>query len=92
MHYDSEGAIDDAVSSRGSWYDVSTPPPSPPPTPPQLSEDELPPDKDGYRHIDAEDYREYDRWFAEDRMEELDEMGKHAYNCFSTNVLTFFSY
>ena len=92
MHYNSEGNIDDAASSRGSWYDISTPPPSMPPTPPQLSEDELSPDEDGYRNIDAEDYREYDRWFAEDRMDELDEMSKCAYNCFSSKLLTSFSH
>jgi hypothetical protein len=92
MHYDSEGDVDDAASSRGSWYDVSTPLPSPPPTPPQLSEDELSSDEDGYCNIDAEDHREYDRWFAEDRMDELDEMGKCACSNLSLNVLKFLSY
>lgn len=92
MHYDSQGDNDDDAGSLASWYDISTPPPSPPPTPPQLSEDELSSDEDGYRSIDAQYHREYDRWFAEDRLDEQDEMGKRAYNFLISDALTLFRY
>ncbi|KAF8600797.1 hypothetical protein BDV93DRAFT_510645 [Ceratobasidium sp. AG-I] len=40
----------------------------------KLSEDELSPDENVNQKLDAEDHREYDQWFAVDRMDELDEM------------------
>lgn len=90
MYYDSESDIGDALSSRGSWYDVSTLIPSPLPTPPQFSEDKLSSGEDGYRYVDAEDHRKYHRWFAEDCMNELDGMGQRAY-CDSAQCSDIFS-
>ncbi|KEP46055.1 transposase family Tnp2 protein, partial [Rhizoctonia solani 123E] len=76
MGYRSESERSETPSSTGSWLNVPTPPPSPPSTPPPGSDDEEQPseDEDGFAHITAEDYREYERWYAEDDMLELDEM------------------
>ncbi|KAG8732066.1 hypothetical protein FRC10_001260, partial [Ceratobasidium sp. 414] len=75
MHYTSEDEEIQAPSSRGSWYHVGTPIPSLPHTPLQLSEDDVSSDDEyGYSNVNAEDYREYDRWFSEDRDVELNEM------------------
>ncbi|KAG9093678.1 hypothetical protein FS749_013972 [Ceratobasidium sp. UAMH 11750] len=74
MNHAPDDMLSDAPSSTGSWHEVSTPPPTPPPPPSDLSGDDIPSDDDGYRHVTAEDYREYDRWYAEDRQDELDEM------------------
>ncbi|QRW03842.1 Transposase family tnp2 [Ceratobasidium sp. AG-Ba] len=43
------------------------------PSPPPFDPDPPSEDEDGYVNIDAEDYREYNRWFAEDLEPELDE-------------------
>ncbi|EUC61550.1 hypothetical protein RSOL_397080, partial [Rhizoctonia solani AG-3 Rhs1AP] len=61
-------------SSTGSWLNVPTPPPSPPPTPPPGSDDEEQPseDKDGFMPITEDDYCEYECWYAENKMLELD--------------------
>ncbi|KAG8736634.1 hypothetical protein FRC10_009074 [Ceratobasidium sp. 414] len=79
MHYASEDEEIQAPSSPGSWYHVGTPLPSPPHTPLQLSEDEVSSgDEYGYSNVNSEDYRDYDRWFSEDRDAELDEMNACA--------------
>ena len=78
MGYRSESERSETPSSTGSWMNIPTPPPSPPSTPPPGSDDEEQPseDEDGFTHVTAEDYREYERWYAEDDMLELDEMSK----------------
>ncbi|QRV73589.1 Transposase family tnp2 [Ceratobasidium sp. AG-Ba] len=74
MNNYNEGEISDVPSSNGSWNELGTPPPSPPPLPSDSENDASSDDEDGYQHVTAEDYREYDRWYAEDRQDELDEM------------------
>ncbi|CAE6402018.1 unnamed protein product, partial [Rhizoctonia solani] len=55
--------------SQGSWYHVPTPLPSPPRSPPP-EQDGLEPseDEDDFCNINAVDYREYERWYAEDHV------------------------
>ncbi|KAG9097599.1 hypothetical protein FS749_005930 [Ceratobasidium sp. UAMH 11750] len=74
MNNPPDDTLSDAPSLTGSWYEVGTPPPTPPPPPSDLSDNDVASDKDGYHHVTAEDYHEYDRWYAEDRQDELDEM------------------
>ncbi|KAG9081505.1 hypothetical protein FRC06_005529, partial [Ceratobasidium sp. 370] len=70
-----DDTMSDTSSSHHDWYDIGTPPPTPPRSPFQLSDNDDPSeDEDGYQHVTAEDYREYDRWFAEDSQAEFDEM------------------
>ncbi|CCO34038.1 hypothetical protein BN14_08130 [Rhizoctonia solani AG-1 IB] len=61
--------------SRGSWYQVATPLPSPCSPPPErnesLSESE---DEGEFQNVDVEDYRDYERWYAEDNIYEDSEM------------------
>ncbi|KAG9127551.1 hypothetical protein FRC07_012429 [Ceratobasidium sp. 392] len=72
MHYDSDRKPDPPPDSPESWYEFGTPPPSP--TLLQLSNDEVSSDEEHkYQEITANDCREYDRWYAEDCQEELDE-------------------
>ncbi|QRV73327.1 Transposase family tnp2 [Ceratobasidium sp. AG-Ba] len=72
MHHNEEEDYMPDPESPVGWDDIPTPPPSPPPL--QLDKNDAASDEeDGYENITAEDYREYDRWFAEDRQEELDE-------------------
>ncbi|KAG8746372.1 hypothetical protein FRC12_014299 [Ceratobasidium sp. 428] len=72
--FDAEDHLSDAPSTPCSWFNVGTPPPSPPSSPFQLSDDDISEDEDGFVNLTAEDYREYDRWYAEDSQTELDEM------------------
>ncbi|EUC67015.1 transposase family Tnp2 protein, partial [Rhizoctonia solani AG-3 Rhs1AP] len=65
--------------SHGSWYHVPTPLPSPPGSPPPEQDnfqDEAPElgDEDGFQNINAGDFREYERWYAEDHLGEDVEM------------------
>ncbi|QRV83077.1 Transposase family Tnp2 protein [Ceratobasidium sp. AG-Ba] len=69
MHYHHEEEWERSPSPTDDWHSIATPPPSPPPFDPDPPSE----DEDGYVNIDAEDYREYDRWFAEDLEPELDE-------------------
>ncbi|KAG8756994.1 hypothetical protein FRC12_010412 [Ceratobasidium sp. 428] len=71
----SEREPSEPPDSPYSWIDVGTPLPSPPASPLELSDaEDWPKDEDGYENITAEDYRKYDRWYAEDSQQELDEM------------------
>ncbi|QRV80956.1 Transposase family tnp2 [Ceratobasidium sp. AG-Ba] len=72
MHYQSDDEFN-RPPSPDDWHHIATPPPSPLPSPPPFDNDPPSKDEDGYTNIDAEDYREYDRWFAEDCEPELDE-------------------
>ncbi|QRV84316.1 Transposase family tnp2 [Ceratobasidium sp. AG-Ba] len=74
MHYHHEEEWERSPSPTDDWHSIATPPPSPPPFDPDPPSE----DEDGYVNIDAEDYREYDRWFAEDLEPELDEFGRFA--------------
>ncbi|QRV73651.1 Transposase family Tnp2 protein [Ceratobasidium sp. AG-Ba] len=69
MLYQDEEEWEQPSSPTDNWHNIATPPPSPPPFDPD------PPSKDehGYVNVNAEGYREYDRWFAEDLEPELDE-------------------
>ncbi|QRV91989.1 Transposase family tnp2 [Ceratobasidium sp. AG-Ba] len=72
MHYDKEEDDVPPPDAADDWQEVPTPPPSPPPL--DLDADgDVSEEEDGYRNVTADDYREYDRWFAEDREEELGE-------------------
>ncbi|QRV98449.1 Transposase family tnp2 [Ceratobasidium sp. AG-Ba] len=71
MHYDEEEDILPPDPAE-DWRDVPTPPPSPPPLALDADE-EVSDNEDGYMNVTADDYREYDRWFADDRAAELDE-------------------
>jgi hypothetical protein len=65
--------------SRGSWYNVPTPLPSPPRSPPPNQEDADPSkDEEGFRNVDAVDYREYERWYGEDNLGEDEEMREYT--------------
>jgi hypothetical protein len=68
--------LSEAPGSPGSWYHVGTPPPSAPHSPLVRSDEEKSEDEDGYLNITEDDYREYDRWYAEDCEAELDELRK----------------
>ncbi|KAG9120348.1 hypothetical protein FRC07_004192 [Ceratobasidium sp. 392] len=71
MHYDSDREPEPPPDSPESWYEIGTPPPSP--TPLALSDNEVLLDEEHkYQEITANDYRKYDRWYAEDWQEELD--------------------
>jgi hypothetical protein len=78
MGYHSERNRSETPSSTRSWLNVPTPPPTPPSTPPPGSNDEeqASVDEDGFMHITEDDYRDYERWYAEDDMLELNEMSK----------------
>jgi hypothetical protein len=65
--------VSQAPSSPRDWFDVGTPPPSPPQFPLPRSDEELSDLEDDYIEVTADDYREYDRWYAEDCEPELDE-------------------
>jgi hypothetical protein len=73
---DVEEELSEAPSSPGSWYHIGTPPPSPPRSPLVRSDEEKLEDEDGYFNITEDDYREYDRWYADDCEAELDELRK----------------
>ncbi|EUC54688.1 hypothetical protein RSOL_066180, partial [Rhizoctonia solani AG-3 Rhs1AP] len=63
--YDSDNARSNY--SCGSWYHVPTPIPSPPHSPPPEQDDHEPSDdEDGFRNVNAQDFREFERWYAED--------------------------
>ncbi|CEL62283.1 hypothetical protein RSOLAG1IB_10347 [Rhizoctonia solani AG-1 IB] len=67
--------------SRGSWYEVPTPLPSPPQSPlPEHNDIGPVDDGENFQNINADDYREYERWYTEDNLLEEDEM--------ATEVLT----
>jgi hypothetical protein len=70
---DTQEELSEAPGTPQSWYNVGTPLPSPPQSPLALSDKELSEDEDGYVDVTADDYREYDRWYAEDCEPELDE-------------------
>jgi hypothetical protein len=72
----------EAPSSPGSWYNVGTPPPSPARSPLVRSDEELSENEDGYFNITEDDYREYDRWYAEDCEAELDELRQCKLLCY----------
>ncbi|KAG8721067.1 hypothetical protein FRC08_016040 [Ceratobasidium sp. 394] len=73
--YEPEDTKCEAASCDYSWYDIGTPLPSSPQSPlPQSDNNESPEDEDGYTNLTAEYYPEYDRWYAEDSQNELDEM------------------
>jgi hypothetical protein len=74
--YESDGECSDCSEySRGSWYDVPTPLPTPPCSPlPDQDHPEASDDDEGFRNVDAHDYREYERWYAEDNLGEDQEM------------------
>ncbi|KEP45905.1 transposase family Tnp2 protein [Rhizoctonia solani 123E] len=76
MGYHSESDRSTTPSSTGSWLNMPTPPPSLPQTPPPGSDDEEQPseDEDGFAHITEDDYHEYECWYAEDNILELNEM------------------
>ncbi|QRV90366.1 Transposase family tnp2 [Ceratobasidium sp. AG-Ba] len=71
MHYDEEEDTPPPNPAE-DWHDIPTPLPSPPALALDADE-EVSDNEDGYMNVTADDYREYDRWFAEDRAEELDE-------------------
>jgi hypothetical protein len=75
----------EAPGSPRDWMDIGTPPPSPPRSPFARSQDDLSETEDGYVDITADDYREYDRWYAEDCQAELDEMRK-CYVCYASDI------
>ncbi|QRV77209.1 Transposase family tnp2 [Ceratobasidium sp. AG-Ba] len=74
MNRQVEETPSDDEESTGDWYEVGTPPPSPPTSPFRPPEDQVPSDtEEGYQDVNADDYREYERWYAEDCEAELRE-------------------
>ncbi|CAE6504462.1 unnamed protein product [Rhizoctonia solani] len=65
---------DRSESSRDSWHHVPTPLPSPPQSPLPESDEHESDNDEGFRNIEAHDYREYERWYAKDNLLEEDEI------------------
>lgn len=76
----------EAPSSPRSWFDIATPLPSPPSSPLARSDNGASEDEDGYCDITADDYREYDRWYAEDCEAELNKLRVYTFT-FLANLL-----
>ncbi|KAG8692869.1 hypothetical protein FRC09_010893 [Ceratobasidium sp. 395] len=74
FNFDAEEYLSDTPSTPRSWFNIGTPLPSPPLSPFQLPDDNVSENEDGYIDLTAEDYCEYDCWYAEDSQTELDEM------------------